>query len=1643
VAVALSLTALSLGGAWYGRHFLQQELSPLLEREFTRLLQRPVRLGRVQRVSLGASVRFGASEVPATPTEPNFVVVEAIEVQVNPWRYLRDRRLELDITVLRPQVFGRQDRTTGLLQLPSLPQPGAGDAGVVDVRTVTATEGQVTLLAGVNNRLLSLRGVEIQSRWNILDPGNQRLELTATGELVRPELPLAGAVPDPGALRRQIAAAPTSQGTLNLELDWHLTRGMGRATVRSPGVAVPVVGDFLVNMPLTPMAGVAAGELTVRIGEGEPQVQGTLTLEDGAVQLPQVPLPLTDVTATVRLDRQRVSVESLAATYDRAIALRGKGSYTLGGQLDGEVTVLLEDYQPPKTPIAVAIKGKSTITAKLGGTLPRPEISARVQLGPTQIDRVGLTGITAEVRTNNLGTVLIRNVRAQTDLGAEISGSGQLDLAEQRLLAALQLTELDGERLAERYDLRPPIRIGTVSAAVQVMGTLASPQIRATIAAPRATYPAQGTVLLAGDRLEVTEGQVDFPIGKVRVSGNYRLSDGTWQGEARGSGIPVAALAPDLALPGNTLEGSVTLRSPGGGFTLRDITGTASLRLPRGLAAIPDAIAGDLAWTGDTLLVSSLDVGSYLQASGRVAVQLTEGIPQAESVDLNVRSQDVPIARFAALLPALPRQSRGVLNFNGRLFGAVAAPQVDGDLRLEGVQVPLPLLPPTAGGVFSFAGRIQGAVFDPTLLGRLRLTALNLKPLEVAEITIDGRATRRGAQGAVAIRGLVLDRLPVDTTLTGQITYAPEGLTLDVMGERDRLALRLDGNLAPLSFAVALGNATATGTRSANRPERLDVTLANVPLGLAAALVGQEQIQGRLFGSLTVDLGMAPAALGTIEIQRPRFGRILAEAARAQIRYGNGRLVVDQGQIVVNRANEAVYGFQFTYDPQAEDVLAGAIAINRGEMADLFATLQWVNPNDIARGLQSPRGRAADLASISAITLRQLSLYAQLQYLAQLQELAEQRDIRIAQQNNNLPPLTEFKGTVGGQVQFGLSRQRGLRLAFDLKGEGFEYGKFAVDDVLARGSFASDRLNLDVLKLQSGDRLGQITNAQLGLLAQSGTIELRNFPIESLRPLPFFEFIPVEVTGNLNGTATLAGNLLDFRSSGNLRLDQATINRQPIAAATTEFTYANERLAFRSSVLVTGDEPLDATGNLPLRLPFLLSLRPPSTDIYLDVQVKNQGLSALNIFDQPLRWLGGSGAVQLNIQGTFAQPQINGTAQFNQASLQLAGFPGTFTAVQGGVAFDRDRLSTDLRGQFNQGDVMAKGSLSLSDPNLTIDEPLTIMARNLKLTIADLSAENASGTVMVGGTVLEPSLSGDISLADGRFVIGNEDTSALLVGGNSLAIALNDLRVKLDNMQVTRFPLFNFLTKGTLTVGGTLANPLPSGRLAILRGQFNAISARFRLDRAFDNYAEFTPAQGLNPSLNVRVAGSVPEITRVPIAVTRPTDAFTPQEVPTSSLGAQRTLRVQATVTGSASNPTITLSSSPPRNQAELTALIGGGVLQQAGTDPAAALANLAGGTVLNFIQDAIGDALNLAEFNLSPVTTAPSSTSGSRLGLSAEAAIDISNSFSAAIQTIINDPAQGTNYAIRYRLDPTLLLRGNINSQGELGVSIEYETRF
>jgi translocation and assembly module TamB len=314
----------------------------------------------------------------------------------------------------------------------------------------------------------------------------------------------------------------------------------------------------------------------------------------------------------------------------------------------------------------------------------------------------------------------------------------------------------------------------------------------------------------------------------------------------------------------------------------------------------------------------------------------------------------------------------------------------------------------------------------------------------------------------------------------------------------------------------------------------------------------------------------------------------------------------------------------------------------------------------------------------------------------------------------------------------------------------------------------------------------------------------------------------------------------------------------------------------------------------------------------------------------------------------------------------------------------------------------------------------------------------------VRGSLLFPEVSGKVAISDGRVIIGEQSPAdGKNVEKDQFNIGFNNLLVTLaNNIQVTRSPLLNLLASGELLVNGSLNDIRPSGRVKIGRGQINTISTRLRIDRDFENYADFVASQGLNPNLNVRVLGSIPEVTRSRIDDS-PIDAFNPTNVPITNLGAQRTIQIQATVTGSVQSPKIDLRSSPPRTQSEILTLVGGGLLQQGGSDPTAVLANLAGGTIIGVLQDAIGEALDLAEFNLTPTTTNTRGGGLSTIGVAAEAAITLNPSFSFAIRSVLNDPSQVTSYTLRYRANPNTLVLTNTDLSGNNSVSVEYEARF
>lgn len=1617
----MGLTAVALGGLWYVRHFINTELTPQVQRELTKQLQRPVMLGEVQQATLGG-LKIGKSAIPATPTASDDYVIEQLEVQLDLWRYFQIGKFGVSLRAEGVTAFIEQAPPPPPdVPPPPLPPPPIlviEPPDLVELQTLTISRGAVTIKGAGDGKLVTISDIQLEAQLALEDITRQSLAVSTIGRF-------------------------GDKGTVKITGNYFLNNASGDLRFQLDRIAVQPLRSLIVGGAVFPQGGQLNADVQLVLGEQGvvKALKGFAKLEQVSLAVAGLPQPISAITGEVQVDGLTLTIPQLQANVG-AIPVQAQGRIGLAqGDLDVQLatTTTIKDIVSStgiQTNIPLGGKLQFQIVAK--GTTAQPQITAELSsMESLSFDRLALASLRAKVssRLENTTTVVsIAELEGVLQEGGKLTGQGQV--SDRGWDIEINLEGLDGERLSKTYETPLPFQVGDISGALTIQGPFAQPEITAQITAPNAEYPADLTVVLTNGQAVIRRARVDFRGGSADITGTYDLAKGSWQGQVKTVRLPLALFA---STEQGTLDLTADLQSDRPSFAVQDMTGAINVSLPQGLQGLPEPIAIQGAWTGSSIEGRGR-VGNLLHLTGRVGIAFPL---QIIDLDVQVQTAGIGVNQLAVLIPQLPKNAQGMLNFTGRLAGKPENLEIKGTLSLKQVNladiaqvVQLPFLP--RQGVISFTGQVQGRLPAPRLIGSWQISELAVQALRIGLVEFRGTIAPLAdiplADGVLRVQNVVVNQISLSEALFGEFSYrADRGLQIQLAGVQgdDRLVVELDPQFAPRNINVRFlaGKLTA---QSAD--QKLAVNLQQLPLSFI-----NDNLEGRISSLLTVDLENNFQTTGELAIDQLRLGRAVLDRISAVVGYENGKLSLRDGTLSFpDQAGD--YRWQLTYAPDTDRPFQAELQIADGTIQDITAALQLKDFRDLARGLALPRTTAQTIANLSGISAP-TDLYSQIQYLVQLQARQEASEL-----NGLFPPLQEFRGGLAGKITVTSDRNFLPTVIFQLTGKDLEYGKFAFKDFRLSGQYQGETLQIERLRLGDQDSFLEISDTLLvptllrgGLSLEALTailtteqrarIQLVNFPIDNFRPFPFYQALPFDLTGNLNGQAQIRGNLANLQASGKLSLAGATINRRPLAEVTGEFQFSNFQLNFTAKALVSGQEPLNAKGSL--------SVFGGLVDVQLDV--KNEGLAFLNILDQPVQWLAGKGLAALAIKGTIFSPVIAGKVELNGASLAVLGLEEALQNVNGELSFNRDRLDTNLTAVFREGAFTARGAIPLIDPRLPIDNPLTINADRFSLRIRDLSADQVSGQVILHGTVLNPVLTGTVSLADGRLTLADERPEP-----PPLNVGFDNLEVRLTNMQVARPPVFNFLAEGTLVVNGTAETILPSGRINFTRGQFNAVSARFRLDRSFDNYAEFVPAQGLNPNLNVRVAGSLPEITRVPIITDPVLGALSPRDIPVSTQGAQRTLRVQATVQGTASNPNIILTSSPPRTQSELVALIGGGVLPpDVDVGTGTALLNLAGGGILNLVQDLLGDVLRVAEFNLNPVNTNPRGAQSTTLGLAAEAAIDFSNSFSAAVRTIINDPNEPTDYAIRYRIDPTTILRGNINSRGDIGVSVEFETRF
>ena len=978
------------------------------------------------------------------------------------------------------------------------------------------------------------------------------------------------------------------------------------------------------------------------------------------------------------------------------------------------------------------------------------------------------------------------------------------------------------------------------------------------------------------------------------------------------------------------------------------------------------------------------------------------------------------------------------------------------------------------GDLAKFAPPNIGNMIGATAPVANRLTGQLSADLELGGNLLNRSLANVQVVGKTNLTNLQLGSLKFDRNLTGNIQANPgEGVDIAFAGKTDRLALTLDRNLQPQSFDIQQQQIAAKGKID---DKILDIDVARLPIGLLQPLIpksagiGAYRFDGISKGNLAIDLTNFQVTGTQIEVANPTFGAFQGDRLLANFRYANGQIAFNNTEI---QRGANTYRINASVTPGATTpTFFAKLEVPSGSIEDIRDLLQIFSTNDVFIPFNRRKyGTAADLnAQTEKIANRPQPLYNELRRLSELRRWLNQEAGR-QQEKMTIPDLGNLQGNFSGEIAIANNPKTGLTSDFKVVGADLQVERYHLERFLAQGKWRNGRLRLDPLNLTIQD--SQIAIAgEFGADNQNATVNIQNFPVESLTSLTN---VPVDITGGINLSAQIAGNLDNPRVSGEISLSNGQLNKTKLQDATGSFNYWDGRLNFLSDAtfadrpVVAREDRIKITGSIPYQLPF--ALKPPaSNEIKIDLSLQNQGLQILDVLSQQqLRWIDGQGKIALKIEGNMkpsGEPEnltASGTANIIQGKIQSIALPEPLTDINSEIIFDFDRIDVQkLTGKFKRGQVAIAGIIPISDSfSIEPSKQLGIEMNSVAVNLKEKYNGDINGKVTLLGTALKPILTGNVQLSNGQVFLPATNTTTNTVLGippaipaapNPNALQLRNLQVTLgDNLQITRAPILNFLATGKIDIDGTIDNPRPFGQVELQKGSVNLFTTQFRLSSG-PQTADFFPTLGTDPVLNLRLYARTLESASNPLAQrnsarTTNNEINQPADFYTTSLGSVQTVQVEARIAGLASQLTqrLELTSTPARSQPEIVLLLGGAIAERltSGGDVGLGVISLASSTLLNSIQDRLSEILSLSDFRLFPTITKDiKNNSASSLGVAAEIGTDITPKISASVFKILTN-SESPFYSIRYRVNDQILLRGSTNLFGENRAIVEFEQRF
>ena len=1596
IFIGTLISAAGLGLAAWAWVFINEDLSPVLSEVLSKELERPVDLGDVERVTLN-SIRVGPSALGASADDPTRLTAETITVQVNPLEALFTGRLGLDLTVLEADGYLQQDPEKGWLNvdIPEQEDDQTENRFKVRLDRVRVRDSLLTLVpvTPAGELLESIPIEDLNGQVNVdtitVDAEDaQRTRFDFTGDPIRGgELSIKGEVqPIP---QSEVTAADKDDGVKDLDSAADGPSDNLSNTNDKPQNAIATnlaiqadkapVADVLrftlatISLPTNAVdieSGQVSGTVDFAFRPNQPvDYSGVISVDEGALVSDAIPLPVENIAGQTRFEGNQWTIDRLAATYGEIDAVaEGLLDFDKGYDLDvtaGDVTVE-EFVATVDLKLPAPVDGNFDAIAQVNGPLNNPLVTGSViATDPLLIDKVTFANAAADITYRNQ-LISINNIAATPSTGGSLKGDGQVRIGQGSPFA-FNLTgrSLPAKQFAQIYGANPNFQIGLISADVAVVGNDGSVNTNIRWNAPAAQYPASGVIDVNGRTLRFRDTVAQVGGGLVRGTGT--LVGKAWNADLNLAGVNLGSFSDavngningQLSLNGNTSDNRLEAIAAQGNLTFAN--GLASFSSPTNIffADFTDPLAAQVAWNGQTVQVISAS-SNRLSASGTLTPSFQDGF-NLESFDLALNAQDYALAELPFDLPEILALS-GRTNFNGRVTGSPSAPRVNGSVQLANLVVNQLPFDSYLAGTLSYAAN-TGLGID--LSGSRDKIALNVGPF--------GSASNPTA-------------------------------------------------VPPLDFDVNWRTASATGQ---TQGDTLNVQAQNFPLSVLNFPNDSINSIGQLSGTLTTDVAVnlnTQTVAGNFSVDQLGLGYIGIGKLAGQVRYADSLATLTSGRLMLNENFYDVSGRVSLAGPVP--TYSVNAATESGNVQNILTALSIYQLDDFRRGLAAPdwltgANSQSELDAVLATSptgRANAALLDQLRRLSEIQALEAER--AIAEANDPLPPLRDLDGPFAGNIQLN-GAGSDFKVDFDIAGANWQWGTdYSAQEVVAKGSLTPNVLTLEPVRfaslisvpdslIPSGAIPPEVTSTEIEVIPSDRDSGLPSLTGENSNPaeipanatadpvaavtlagqlvygreteltsnlqataqnlevgvLRDVLQVPLDIEGFANATATLSGTLANPQLRGQANLATLTINDTPIESADAQFLYQNARLNLQSALIANAPEnPLTLSAQIPYAFNFM-DVQPETNDINVNIDVRDEGLALLNIFNDQVAWESGTGEVSLRVGGTLFSPEIDGFANLENAVLSAQILPDLLTEVNGQATFAGDRIIIEnLEGRFSDGKLTAAGTFPLLNPiasgaeisalsspennpdtpepenaevdfpedfnplfpqPLAADRPLTLNFEDIDLNLEGLYAGGVYGQVVIGGSALlrGPQIGGEVILSNGQILLpdgsgaSNTEVATAASTGEIVPISIaspggivpdfRNLRLTLgDSIRIVQGNLLNFVADGTLALNGSPQDLEPDGTIRLRSGRINLYTTVFRL-RGRNNTATFTPDTGLqNPFLDVSLRASVPEVNNTTaVAANTP---FASAEIADTSgsgfetAGSLRTIRVRADVVGPA-----------------------------------------------------------------------------------------------------------------------------------------------